>query len=132
MQENVIPSDPLAHFEMEEHFPIVLRSTQAIDAGDRGYDDHIGALNQRPRCAKAHFFNTVIDSEVFFNIGVGACNVGLRLIVVIIGDEILNGVVGKEGFKLLKKLSRKGFVVSEDEGGLTGIGNDICHGEGLA
>jgi hypothetical protein len=42
------------------------------------------------------FINMFVDSGVFFDVGVSAGDVRLWLIIVIITDEILDGVVWKE------------------------------------
>ena len=59
-------------------------------------------------------------------------NIGLRLVVVVVADEVLHGVVGKELLELRAELGRQGLVVGQDQRGpLDGL-NDLGHGEGLA
>ena len=47
----------------------------------------------------AHTVDLFIDGGVFFDEGVGARDVGFGLVVVVVGDEIFDGVVGEEGFE---------------------------------
>ena len=44
----------------------------------------------------AHAVDLLVDRGFFLDIGVGARNIGFGLVVVVIGDEILDRVVGKE------------------------------------
>ena len=59
-------------------------------------------------------------------------NIRLRLVIVIVTDKIGNGVVGEEITQLLVKLSRQGFVVTNDESGQLGFFNDVSNGVGFA
>ena len=42
-----------------------------------------------------------IDGRIFFDVNVPLRNVRFRLIVIVVGNEIGDGVIGKEGFALL-------------------------------
>ncbi len=59
-------------------------------------------------------------------------NVGLGLVVIVIGDKIFHGVVGEELPELAAKLGRQGFVVGQNQGGAVQLFDDGGHGEGLA
>ena len=61
-----------------------------------------------------HAINLFINRCLFFNIGIGSRNIGFRLIVVIIGDEIFDRIVWKEGFHLAIKLRRQGLIGGQD------------------
>ena len=52
----------------------------------------------------AQLINLVVYIGVLFNIGVGAGEIGLRLVVIIVADKVLHGVVGEE--LLLKERRR--------------------------
>ena len=54
------------------------------------------------------------------------------MVVVVVGDEVFDGVVGEELFELVIELGGEGFVVREDEGGALELFDDLGHGEGLA
>jgi hypothetical protein len=69
---------------------------------------------------------------VFFYKGVAGRDIGLGLVVVVIGDEILHRVVGKQLLELAVELGGQGLVGRQHQGGLFGRSNDIGHGEGLA
>ena len=69
---------------------------------------------------------------VLLDVGVGARDVGFGLVVVVVGDEVLDGVVGEELFELRVELSGEGLVVGENERGAVHLFDDVGHREGLA
>ncbi len=54
------------------------------------------------------------------------------MVVVVVGDEVLDGVVGEEGLEFVVELGGESLVVREDEGGALEFFDDLGHGEGLA
>ena len=89
-------------------------------------------LQERAGGAEAHLIDPVVDRHILFNVGIGPGDIGFGLVVVVVGDEILDGVVGKECFKFLIELRGQGFVVGDDEGRSLHIFDHIGHGESLA
>ena len=79
---------------------IFLRFAQAIDAGNRGNNDHISTCEESPGSGVPQFLNFLIYVGLFLNIEVGAGDVSLRLIIVVVTYEILHGIVGKELLEL--------------------------------
>ena len=79
--------------------------------------------------ADPELVNLVIDAQVLFYIGVGDGNIGLRLIVVIIGDEVFHGVFRKEGLEFTVKLGGQRLVVAQDKGRALQPLDDVGHGE---
>ena len=59
-------------------------------------------------------------------------DIGLGLVVVVVGDEILHRVVGKELLELGAELGGQGLVVGQHQGGPLDLLDDLGHGEGLA
>ena len=80
----------------------------------------------------AHAVDLLVDRGFLLDIGVGARDVRLRLVVVIIGDEIFHRVVGKEGPELAIELRRQRLVGREDQSGALRLLDHLRHGEGLA
>jgi hypothetical protein len=74
----------------------------------------------------------LVDLRFLVDIGVGAGDVGLGLVVVVIRDEILDRVVGEEALHLAIELRRQSFVRREHERRALRIGDDVRHREGLA
>src|SRR5690606_34107966 len=58
--------------------------------------------------------------------------VGLRLVIIVVGDEIFDGVFGKEVFELAIELGGQRLVGGEDQRGAVGAGDDLRGGEGFS
>ena len=80
----------------------------------------------------AQAVNYFIDSGVLFYIRVGAGNIRLGLVVIVIGDKIMHRIVGEKFFEFLIELGRECFVVRDDQCGLLYVFNDISNSECLA
>ncbi len=53
------------------------------------------------------------------------------MVIVIIADEIFDGVIRKEAFEFAIKLRREGFVRGKDDRRALGLFNNLGHGEGF-
>ncbi len=116
----------------EGEVAVVFRRAEAVDAGDAGDDDDVPPQEQRAHGVEAEAVDFVVDRAVLFDVGVGAGDVGFRLVVVEVGDEVFDGVVREEALELGVELGGEGLVVAEDEDGAVLRGDDVGHGEGLA
>ena len=74
----------------------------------------------------------LVDVGVLLDVGVGPGDVGLGLVVVVVADEVLDGVAGEELLELGGELRRKRLVVSDYDGGALQALDGAGHGEGLA
>ena len=124
--------EAFAALERKRHRRIGLDRADAVDAGHRGDDDHVVALQQRARRRMAHAVDLLVDRGILLDIGVGARDIGFRLVVVVIGNEILDGVVGKEAFELAVELRRQRLIGRENERRALRLLDHLGHGEGLA
>ena len=59
-------------------------------------------------------------------------NVGFRLVVIVVGNEVFDGVVGEELLEFGGKLGGQGLVVGDDQGWPLHFLDDVGHGERLA
>ena len=73
-----------------------------------------------------------IDRRFFLDIGSTLHDIGLRLIVVIVRDEIMNSIFWEKLFEFLSELGGEGFIVCHDERWTLEFRDDIRHGEGLS
>lgn len=80
----------------------------------------------------AQALNLVVDGAVLLNEGVGVGDIGLWLVVVVVGDKVFHRIVGKELLELRAQLRGQGFVVGQDKGGTLDLLNDLSHGKGFA
>ena len=84
----------------------------------------IAPLEQRTRGRVPQHVDLLVDRRRHNDVGIADRNVGLRLIVVVIGDEVLNGILGKLP-QLVAELRRQGFVVGQHQGRSAGLGDDV-------
>jgi len=63
----------------------------------------------------AQAVDLVVDRGVLVDVGVALLDVGLGLVVVVVGDEVLDGVVREEIAKLLVELGRQRLVVGDHQ-----------------
>ncbi len=124
--------DLLALFEHQQHAVVGFGRAEAVDAADAGDDHAVAALEQRPRGGEAQLVQLVVDGGFFFDVDVARRDVGFRLIVIVIADEILDGVAGEKGFELVIELRGERLVVRQDQRRAAGLLDQLGHGEGLA
>ena len=122
----------LADAEKEVHVAVLVGGAEAVDARHRGDDEHVAAGEQRARRRVAHLVDGLVDRRVLFDIAVRLGDIGLRLIVVVVGDEIFHGVMGEELLELGEELRRQGLVGGDDQGRALHLGDHLGHGKGLA
>ena len=130
--EQLALRDLAALLEGEGHGRISFHRADAVDARHRGDDDDVVALEQRARGRMAHAVDLLVDGGFLFDVGVGARDVGFRLVVVVIGDEIFHRVVGEERLELAVELRRQSFVRREDQRRALRRLDHLGHGEGFA
>ena len=130
--DDLIPVPGHAGPQGNGHALEFLGAAQAVDAGDAGHDDHIPALGQGSGGGQAQLVDLIIDGRVLGDIGIAGGHIGLRLIVIIIGNKIFHGVLRKELLHLPVELAGQGLVMGDDQGRLVQGRDDIGHREGLA
>ena len=124
--------EPVADLHLEGHGGVGLDRADTVDAGHRGDDDDVVALQQRARRRVAHAVDLLVDRGFLLDKGVGARDVGLRLVVVVVGDEILDRVVREELLELGIELRGERLVGREDQRRALRLLDHLGHGEGLA
>ena len=124
--------DFVARAQDKTHFHITLGRADAVNRTDRGHDDGVAPLQHAFGGRQAHLLNLLVDRRVFFNEQIALRHIGLGLVVVVIADEILDGVIRKKFAKLAIKLRRQGFIGRKNDGRPARAGNDIGHGVGFA
>ena len=63
----------------------------------------------------AKLVNLVVDGGIFFDVGVAGGYVGFRLVVVVVGNKVFNGIFRKKLFELSVELCRQGFVGRQNQ-----------------
>ncbi len=124
--------DPVALGERQGHLRIGLDRADAVDAGDRGDDDDIAALEDRARRRVAHPVDLLVQRRFLLDIGIGARDIGLGLVIIVIRDEILDRVLREEALHFAVELRGQGLVRGENDRRAPGALDDMRHREGLA
>jgi hypothetical protein len=88
-------------------------------------------LEQAPGGGEPEAVDLVVDRGLLLDVGVGLGNVGLGLVVVVVGDEVLDGVSREERLELLVELGGESLVVGEDDRGPVHLRDHGGHGERL-
>jgi hypothetical protein len=130
--EEVLAALGRARVEGEAHRIIGLGGADAVDAGDRGDDDDVAPAEERVRRAETEAIDLVVDGRFLGDVGVRGRDERLRLVIVVIADEVLDGVPGEEAPEFLVELGGQGLVVGDDQHRPVDPGDDVGHGEGLA
>ena len=92
-----------------------LRRAEAEDARHRGDDDHVAAREQRRRGGVAQPVDLLVDRRVLLDVEVPRRDVGLGLVVVVVGDEVLDRVRREVRPELVAELRGERLVVGHDQ-----------------
>ena len=130
--QHLVPLHLGAHPEGNHHLLKILRLAQAVDAGHRGYHDHVPPLQQGGGGGQAETVDLFINGGVLFDKGIRMGDIGLRLVVVVVGHEVFHRVVGEKFLKLGAQLGGQSLVMGQYQGGTLDLLDDLGHGEGLA
>ena len=130
--EQLFARKGLALIDPQQHRAVVRRRAQAVDARHAGHHDHVRAREERRGGRKAQALDLLVDGRILLDVGVGARDVGLGLVVVEVGNEILHRVVREELPELRVELRRERLVVRHHERGPPEIPDDVGGREGLA
>ncbi len=124
--------DALALLEIEDHRRIGLDRADAVDARDRGDDDHVVAFEQRPGRGMPHPVDRLVHRAFLLDVGIGPGHVGLGLVIIIIADEELDRIVREEALELAVELGRQDLVWGEHQSGPLQRLDHLGGGIGLA
>ena len=107
--------------------------TNTVDATYARHHNHVSpTAEQCTAGSQAQLVQLIVDGKVFFYIGVGGCNIGFGLVVVVVRHKVFHRVVGEKLAKLAVELGGEGFVVAQHQCGTVQLLYHVGHGEGLA
>ena len=130
--EALVPVVLLAALDRQDLLLVLLGRPQSIDARDRSDHDHIVANQQIGGGRVTETVDVVVGLRVFLDVRVGLRKICLRLIIVVVRDEVVDRVVREELAKLAVKLRGEGLVVGEDERGALDLLDEVRHRERLS
>ena len=117
--------------ENAAHFRVAFGRADAVDGGNRRHDDRVAALENRLCRRETHLLDVLVHRRVLFDEEVARGHVGLGLIEVVVGDEVLDGVLREELAHFRIGLRGERLVRREDDGGHARSGDDVGHRIGL-
>ena len=105
----------LPHLEDQHALLPLLRRAEAVDAGDRRDDDDVAARHECRCRREPQARDVVVLGRVLLDVEIGLGHVRLGLVVVVVRDEVLDGVLGEELAELVAELCGERLVVRDDE-----------------
>ncbi|CCX41509.1 unknown [Clostridium sp. CAG:1024] len=130
--DHLVAGDLHAAAQRDGQFQVFFRIAERVNAGYGRHDDDVSALVQRTGRAVAQLVDLVVDVHGLFNVGVRRGDICLRLVIVVIRNEVLHSGIRKKLLELGAELCGERLVVRDDERGLLHALDDLRHGEGLA
>ena len=130
--QEVTGLDRLTNMATQMVFEERLGRVETVNARYRRHHDAVGTGDQGSHGGKPFLFNALVDAQLLVDVQVPLGEVGFRLIVVVVRDEVLHGVIGEIAHHFLVQLASKGLVVAHDECGDVELFNHVSHGERLA
>lgn len=115
--QQLVAVDLLADLEGDHPVHVLLRRTEAVDAGDRGDHDDVAAGEEGVGRGVAQALDLLVDRGVLLDVGVRLRDVRLGLVVVVVRDEVLHRVVRQELSELVRQLGGQRLVRRHHEGG---------------
>ena len=115
LAQHLVAVHGLADLQQHHLLEVVLGRAEAVDAADAGDDDDVAPQEQRSRGGVAQAVDLVVDRRVLLDVEVLRRDVGLRLVVVVVADEVLDRVVRQELAELVAELGRQRLVVGDDQ-----------------
>ena len=88
----------------QQHPFVILGRGDAVDAGNTGYYDNVAPAEKRARRGETQALDLFDDGGVLFDVGIGAGDVGFRLVIIEVADEVLDRVAREKLFELRVKL----------------------------
>ena len=115
--DECVPIDLHPDLQRDHRLEITFGTAETVDARHRRHDDDVAAAEQRIGGGVPQPLDLGVDRGVFLDECVGLRHVRLRLVVVVIGDEVLDRVVGHQLAKFVGQLRGESLVVREHQGG---------------
>jgi hypothetical protein len=130
-RQDVAAPDLLADLQREHLGAVGARIAQAIDRGNGGHYDHVAPLHQGGRGPKPQSIDVLVDRRVLFDVRIRRRHVRFGLVVVVVGDEVLDRVSRKELLQFTVQLGGEGLVVAHHQGREACLLNHARHGDRL-
>ena len=131
LPEHLVTLAPSPLLEEHHHAVVRLGGPQPIDTRDGCDDDHIAPFQERASGRVAEFVDVLVDHGILLDEGVGLRDIGLRLVIVVIADKVLDRIVGEEALELVVELGGQRFVMGNDQSRPLDRRDDVGHRKGF-
>ena len=120
LDRDELPEQPVAvdHLALGQRLQVLvvdLGRAQAVDARHARDDHHVAAGEQRRGGGVAQAVDLLVDRRVLLDVQVLARDVRLGLVVVVVGDEVLDRVAREVRAELVAELRRQRLVVGDHQ-----------------
>ena len=122
----------VARTQNQTHLRVALGFADAVNGRDRCHDHSVTAFENRLGGGQSHLLDVLVDGRVLFDEEIARRYVGFGLIVVVVRNEVFDGVVREELAHFAVKLRGERLVGRHHDGGHPQARNDVGHGKGLA
>jgi len=95
----------------QHRFLVLPRRTQAEDAAHGGDQQHVAAADEVACRRQPQAVEVVVAAGVFLDVDVALRDVRLGLVIIVVRDEITDGVMREELLEFLVKLGSERLVV---------------------
>ena len=130
--EQFVPVAFVSLVEGDHPVDVLLRSAETVDARHRRDHDYITPGQQRVRGRVAQPFDFVVDRGVLLDERVRLRHIGFRLVVVVVGDEVLDSIVGQQLSEFVGQLCGQGLVRRHDQRRSLHLFDEPCRRRRLA
>ena len=96
--------------QADDHTAVVDGVAQRVNTGHTCHNNDVAPFRKCRRGRMAQTVDLIVDGAVFFYIGIGGRNVGLRLVVVVVAYKILHRIFGEKAAHLGADLAGQRFV----------------------
>ena len=117
LAQHLVAVDHLALLQQRDLGVVLLRRAEAVDAGHRRHHDHVAPREQGARGGVPKAVDLLVDRGVLLDVEVLRRDVCLRLVVVVVRDEVLDRVLREELPELVAELGGERLVVGDHERG---------------
>ena len=124
----ILATDP----QPEHGGAVIHRSAESVDARHRCDDDDVPPFEQGMGRRVAEPVDLVVPARVLLDVGVAAGDVRLWLVVVVVADEVLDGVARKEALELRAELRCQRLVGAQHQHRSPELLEHPTHDVGLA
>src|SRR5262249_26318813 len=105
----------LAFLEVDDEAAVLVRVAETVYARHGCNNNNVLTGEEGAGSGVAELVDLIVDIGVFGDVGVGAGNVGLGLVVIVVRDEVLDGVFREELLELRTELSGESPVRRKNE-----------------